>query len=842
MMRILMSKWCRAIGYVLAVALLAAGCAASSAFREGDAATKMGNLDEAVAAYRKAVQAEPDNVNFKLALERAMAAASRMHLERAKQFEDQNQLEAALSEYRLASEYDPSNRAVLVKVAALDQTLRDRAEAARPKPAVQQLRERVQGTPAAPLLNPASREPLRITTNGSMKDVLNFISNATGINITYDRDVTDRTIQLALDGVTLEQALNQIMTSQQLSYKVINERSIFVFQDTAQKHAQYDEQVIRTFYLSNGDPTEVAQTLSTIIRIPGIAVQPAIVPSKTTNSITVRGTAAVVDILEKMISQNDKPRAEIVVDVSILEVDRSRAKSYGLNLSQYAIGGIFSPEVSPGATTTPGTGTGTPITAGRSTPPDQVVSPPPFNLNTISRGINTADFYLAVPTAIVRFLESDTHTKIMAKPQLRGAEGTKLSYSVGTQVPIVSTTYTPIATGGAGVNPLSSYTYKNTGVNIEMTPRVTLDGDIVLDILIDDSAVGPDKAVAGTTVPQFINRTVTTRLRLRDGEPNLLAGLVQQNDTNGIQGFPGAIHVPGFKQLLSGNTTSTDQTEIIMLLTPHIVRTTELTESDLRPVYIGSQQNLGIGGPPPLIAAPAEPAATPGAAPATPNPPGTALPGPGGTQVAPPPGSSPVPGTVVVPVNPGAPTPAPATPAQPAPQPQGAPQPAPQPSPSTAVPPAGAAPAAEPPITTTGVGSAQVIISPPTQGFRVGGGPYTVPLLILDASRISTVTLTLTFDPTKLRVRSIQEGSFMRTGGASVRFVQAVTPSSGRIDITISRAVDDTGASGTGLLAAVLFDAIDAGSVPLTLSGSATGPGGTPMGLQFRPITVNIER
>jgi hypothetical protein len=173
------------------------------------------------------------------------------------------------------------------------------------------------------------------------------------------------------------------------------------------------------------------------------------------------------------------------------------------------------------------------------------------------------------------------------------------------------------------------------------------------------------------------------------------------------------------------------------------------------------------------------------------------------------------------------------------PQPQAAQPPATQaqPSPSNAAP-----PAAEPPIITTGVGSAQVVISPPTQGFRVGGGPYTVPLLILDASRISTVTLTLTFDPTKLRVRSIQEGSFMRSGGASVRFIQAVTPVSGRIDITITRAVDDTGASGTGLLAAVLFDAIDAGQVPLTLSGSATGPGGTPMGLQFRPITVTIQR
>ena len=194
-------------------------------------------------------------------------------------------------------------------------------------------------------------------------------------------------------------------------------------------------------------------------------------------------------------------------------------------------------------------------------------SPAAFNLNTISRGVSTADFYLAVPAAIVRFLETDAHTKLMAKPQLRGAEGTKLSYSVGTQVPVVSTTYTPLATGGAGVNPLSSYTYRPTGVNIEMTPRVTLDGDIILDLTIDDSARGADTPVAGTIVPSFINRTVTTRLRLRDGESNLLAGLVQQNDHNSIQGFPGAIHVPVFKQLFSGNETQSDQTEIIMLLT-----------------------------------------------------------------------------------------------------------------------------------------------------------------------------------------------------------------------------------------------------------------------------------
>jgi general secretion pathway protein D len=133
-----------------------------------------------------------------------------------------------------------------------------------------------------------------------------------------------------------------------------------------------------------------------------------------------------------------------------------------------------------------------------------------------------------------------------------------------------------------------------------------------------------------------------------------------------------------------------------------------------------------------------------------------------------------------------------------------------------------------------------VIISPPSTTFRVGGGPYTIPLSVTDVSRLSSVTLTLVFDPTKLRVRTVQEGSFMRAGGANVTFTQQV--SGNRIDITLVRSADATGASGTGLLAAVLFDAIAPGSATLSLSGTATGPGGTAMGLRFTPVTVSIQQ
>jgi hypothetical protein len=133
-----------------------------------------------------------------------------------------------------------------------------------------------------------------------------------------------------------------------------------------------------------------------------------------------------------------------------------------------------------------------------------------------------------------------------------------------------------------------------------------------------------------------------------------------------------------------------------------------------------------------------------------------------------------------------------------------------------------------------------VIVSAPATNFRVGQGPYTVPITVAGASRLSTITMTLMYDPMLLRVRSVSEGSFMRSGGVNATFTQQVNP--GRVDITITRAADATGASGGGLLAAMVFDAVAPGNATLTLNGAGTGPGGTAMGLQFRPVTITVQQ
>jgi general secretion pathway protein D len=492
------------------------------------------------------------------------------------------------------------------------------------------------------------------------------------------------------------------------------------------------------------------------------------------------------------------------------------------------------------------------------------VTSTPFNLNTITRGISTADFYLSVPSAVVHFLEGDTQTRQIAKPQLRGAEGQKITLNLGREVPVPSTVFTPVAQGGASFNPLTSFNYRTVGVIIEMTPRVTFENEIILDLLVESSSLGPNQTVGGQALPSFNARRVNTRLRLRDGESNLLAGLLDDNERRTMQGFPGLMRIPILRSLFGSELKEVEQTDIVMLLTPRIVRTHELTQTDVSPIYIGTQQALGLGGPPPLIAAQPETAPPPAAPPVAGTPLVPPAPTGGGTPPAvtapaggtpapaagqpslpagsgavpqPPPGSSPIPGTTTAPVPPPV-----GTSAQPVP-------PVPPVAPPTEPPQSGAtAPGATPqaaaaPATNVAAGGGgQIFLSPPGTDFRVGGGPYTVPVSITGASMVSGATLTITFNPSALRVRAIQEGSFMRSGGVNATFTQQVDAASGRIDIAIVRAGDATGVSGTGLLAAVLFDAVGGGSANLTVTGAGTGPRGMPVSLVFAPVPMVTVR
>ena len=577
----------RVAAILIAAAVLASACATDQAFRQGATAAREGNWDAAVEYYRRALREAPDRAEYRIALERAMLNAAHYHAAAAVELEALGDLPGALREYRRAYELDPSNEQAGVRIANLQQTLRARVEAARAPAPIEAMRTQASLDTRPALLDPVSDEPLAIEfADTSLRDVLDFLGEAAGINVLYDREFEDVEVSVTLADVTFVEALSRILAANGAFHKVLDPRTIIVVPETAEKRGEYEELVIRTFYVSHGDVEALAELLTALLILPNMPIAPQLVANVAANAITVRATAPVVGIVERVLAANDKPRAEVVIDVEILEVNRERAKRYGLDLSRYSLSTAFSPEGAPAA----GGEDGASATSGL------------FNLDALSGGVGAGDFYFGVPTAVIDFLEQDTHTRLVAQPQIRGQEGAELELNLGQEIPVPTTAFTPLAVGGASFNPLTSFQYRPVGVILTMTPRVTYENEIILDLSVENSTVGPPILVAGQSLPTFGTRKVVTRLRLRDGESNLLAGLLSQEERQILRGFPGLLRLPILRQLFSANDESAQATDIVMLLTPRIVRTHRLTQEDVGPIHIGTRSNPGLTGPPPRIA------------------------------------------------------------------------------------------------------------------------------------------------------------------------------------------------------------------------------------------------
>ncbi|HUL72359.1 MAG TPA: cohesin domain-containing protein [Vicinamibacterales bacterium] len=795
------------VGALTMAAAVVGACATGRAMSSAQEAAKKGDWDSAVAYYRQALNSEPSRVDIKVALERSMQMASSEHLKRAKALENQDQLSGAAAEYRLAADLDPGNTLALGKALELERRMRDQAEALRPRPRIDDLRQQAAQTSPIPRLDPRVRVNGNFN-NASVRDILNFICLQAGIDVQYDQNIAtiNNPYSISFQDTSLEEALNRVMTVNVLYYKVISPKAIFVYADNQANRTKYEDQYVQMFYLSNSDPQDITQIINQLVTQGATGVRPQVFQNKANNSLTVRATAPVMDVIAQIIAANDKPRAEVMIDVEILEVDRTRAKNLGLDLTNYALGFSFSPEVAP------------PNTSGTFPP----AVPPPFNLNTLSRGVSPADFYMTVPSAQIQLLESDSKTKLLAKPQVRGRENAQISLNLGNEIPVASTTFGSVAAGGVQTVPQVAYQYREVGVNLQITPRVSYQDEITLQLMVERSAVGQDVNVGGVNLPSFISRRAQTELRLRDGESNLLAGLLSQDETNTLKSFPGIMEIPLLRALF-GNTNSQNQTsDIVMIVTPHIVRSHELTTQDLKPMYVGTGQNFGAGSTPTLIS------------PDAPPPPQPAQAGAGRAGGA------------------GQPTPAP-TPTP------GAPQPTPTPTPTPSTPTPTPSPAAAPPTGGRPVGivpvepvtsptpaplavpPAQVVVTPPTQPLAVGGVPGTVPVTITGVSQVSAVSLTITYDPAIVRAMSVSQGTFMQQGGMTPTFTQKIDAAAGRIDIAISRVNDASGASGTGLLVGLVFQAVAPGTSKITTTAVALNTGGQPMPVQVPAASITVK-
>jgi general secretion pathway protein D len=551
---------------LLLVALAAAaGCATSSAFRDGEKAERLQDYDRAVLEYQRALKQAPDNLGYQQSLQRAKLRAATDHANMARRLAGRGLYKEALEEYRLALELQPGSAGIADEIRELEERQKRGADS------LQKARARARERALPGLdLGPEAQQPLGLVFRGaSLREAYLALGRAAGINVTFDPSFQDATVSLDLRDVGFEQALNALDAAGRTFHRVVDAKVLSVIPDTPAKRRDFEQQVVKTLFLSNADLKETIDLLRVVLGARRIAPVPG------ANALTINDTPDKVAAAERIVDMVDKRRAEVVVEVEILEVDRNRLKEYGVYLTSgldaQGIEGIAS-GIFPNPTINN---------------PDQG----PYDRKNL--------VVSSLPGAVVRLLETDSTTRLLANPQLRISEGQTAQARFGDQVPVPVTTFTAIATGGIAQQPITSFEYKNVGVNIDIKPRVHHDGEVTLELKLDISSVG---GAGYQGLPTFNSRTVNSTIRLRDGETNLLAGLILDNERHGLTGLPGVASIPFIGRLFARNKDEATQTDIVMTLTPHVVRRTDISEDDLRSFLVGGESSPFVFDVPPSTA------------------------------------------------------------------------------------------------------------------------------------------------------------------------------------------------------------------------------------------------
>jgi general secretion pathway protein D len=718
----------------LGLALALQGCA-SSAYHQGVKEGRKGNWDLAVARLTKALQKDPDNIKYRIALETARVEASRQHLAAGRKLVAEDHLEKAADELEIAVKYDTSNQSAADELRALRRRLERLREEKRRTSEYEAARARVEAARLpVPVLSPRSPVPIRVKfVDQPLEKIFEALGKLAGVNVVFDEGYRDRRGSLDVQGVTFEQALDQLTFTNRLFYKVLDQNTVIIVPESQQKRRQYDDNLVRTFYLQNADVNETVQLVTKLAKIQTVAGNPAL------GAITIIGTPDQLALAERIIDANDKAKGEVVVEVEILEVSRTDIKKYGIELSNYQASVTFSP-----------TGAANEVQNGFTSLRAQFLS-----------SLNLSDFIVNIPSNLLtNFLQTDSNVKILAAPRLRAAEGKKTSLKIGTEVPIPVTTFTATQAGTSTFAPATSFQYRNVGLTLELTPKVSANGEISLELNTEFSSLGDDRNVGTGSnpliVPTFLTRNVTGVLRLRDGETSLLGGLIQSRDSDSLKGALGLQSIPILNKIFTSRQHQVDENEILISITPHLVSAPQITEEDLKSLYIGTAERPDVpGARPPLFGEP-EPSPTP--SPAL-GPPGTQQ----GVPEAPP---SPAPSAVSLAT-------AGATPAAspPAPNPQADGTAAGGAAPTTTAggaPASSGAPGASAPAAAAKSASVPTALLRPSElNLRVGEED-TLELVVLGVSDLRSVEGAISFEPALAEAVDVAPGTLLTYDGGQV--------------------------------------------------------------------------
>jgi general secretion pathway protein D len=792
---------------VLVLVLFLAGCSAhQSAYRKAEKDARRNDWDSAVLGYSKALALKPGNTRYSVALERAKLKASAQHFEKGKRYASAGQWELAAAEYQQTLLLHPGNQHAANE---LDRALRQlRRETAGPTD-LELLKERAKrAAMGPPKLDPRSNIPILLQFKEvEVGKIFEAISKASQINFIFDEKVDlERPMTIDLGNVSLDKAMDILMLQTKNFFVVIDEHTILIAPDTRPKRQEYEDQVIRTFFLSNGDTKQVVTLLRSLLQSRQISENADL------NSVTIKDTPATVAIAEKIINANDKAKGEVLIDVELLEINRTVVQNLGIDLTSKAISLTFAG------------GEGQEDGGGNSLTLD--------NLDQLKRKSNW--LLGPIPGVFIEFLKSDSETRSIAKPQLRVTEGEKAQVLIGNRVPIPTTSFNTSQTIGGNIVPITSFTYQNVGITVQVEPRVHHNQEITLTVSVEISNVsGLVETQAGQSQPIIGTRQIETVIRLKDGETNVLAGLILRNDEDNRSGVPGIMDIPGVGRALSSNNTKVEETDIIMTLTPRIIRMPGITEEDLATLWVGTQENMRLRGP-------------------TTGPFGvTAFGNNGEPEVLPAVAAGGAAGAgSVSQITPSdeverdraarereaetrrAGEERPTDPGQPRSAGGGAQQPVPQPGSDTG--------ADDPGPDNTPTGPAVVTLVPSQTAFRVGD-TVVVQVVINNGTNVGSVPFHLRYNRQVLEyTQQAQRGGFLDSSGQEPIFL--ANDAGGEVVVGLSLMGGREGASGSGVLATFTFVAVNPGDAGFAFTGaSVKDPQARNLPASFITAGVTVE-
>src|SRR3954466_10026137 len=557
---------------VLSLALPLAAESAHSLFKKGRDAETRHDVEAAYEFYKQAYDKKPKELAYQASYQRMRFEAAAKKVSRGQMLREQGQLDAALAEFQKAAEIDPSSFVAQQEVKRTQQIIQQQQAPQPPQsqapPPDNAIKERLAQAQGPVDLQAISDQPITLKLTEDTKVIYETIGKLAGINVLFDPDYTSRRIKIELNGVTLPEALEIVAFESKTFWRPITSNSVFVAADTTAKRKELEQSVVKTFYLSNvSQPTElqdIVNAMRTILEINRIQQLPS------QGAIVVRGTPDQVALAEKLINDIDKSRPEVVVDVAILQVQKGKLQTLGIQ---------------PPASITAAYSTANVVgTANGSNSNGNT-----FQLGAF-KGFNPSEnLAVTIGPATANFLYSDSSTKIIQNPQIRALDGQKASLKIGDRVPVATGSFQP-GIGGVGINPLvnTQFQYIDVGVNIDITPRIHANREVTLKLMLDISAVTRTANIGGIDQPVIGQRKIEHEIRLKEGEVNLMGGMLENSDVQNLTGIPGLAKVPFLRYFFASDHKEKNDNEIVFAMTPHIVRGHEITDLNSRPIDVGS--------------------------------------------------------------------------------------------------------------------------------------------------------------------------------------------------------------------------------------------------------------